>query len=760
MLKRYLLFLATPFFVGSTYAQKPCGTDEIMRQVRAEHPEVVALEKEMERQIKEGLRKIDFGTAAKTTGVDQSNNPDFWYDIPIVVHIIHDYNTYNTSTFGGDFIPDNFIYEAVKEWNVTLAKQNADTSDVILPFKKWIGNPHIRLHLATVDPNGNPTHGITRRRSYLTYTGGNPAKYDDWAPTSYVNIWFVAKMSSGNSSAAAFALYPSAGASIPYYDGIISLAEYMNKGSKTIPHELGHVMNLKHVWGDTNQPDVACGDDDVDDTPPTKGHSPSGCSASALFDTTCATNYFKIYTSPGGGVELVNYPDTVNAQNIMDYTYCDRMFTKGQVKRMALALNSDIANRKNLWDPANLAATGALAAWPDFAPTPDFNVTTTTGTAYMSKNANFAFPNKPVKFTNFTYGDTVTAMKWEFTNGTNVITATDMNTVTQAFDQPGWVKLKMTATGNNTGDGVKEWEKAVFVADLTGTNPDGYFQEFGPTGDRDKWPYFNYFGNEFKWEMSDKGMWDNNCIMYKGYDERITGFTYPVTGMPKGDYDDLFTVPMDLSAYTGASNYYLNYYYSGASRSSISSSIADTLSIDFSVTNGTSWVNIKKVAKAELCNKGAVSTPWVPTSAADWEPMSVNIPPAARTAYTVFRFRYLPGVEPTYGQSTGNNFYLDRIHFSPNLTQVNAINTKANSIMVVPNPTHGNAFVVINDAAGNDVQVVVTDITGKTVYNTNAKMNGSQDRIAIPASAISVAGMYLVQVSSGNQVSTEKLVVY
>lgn len=760
MLKRHLLFLATPFIVGTSYAQLPCATDEVMRQIRAEHPEVLALEAEMERQIKEGLKKIDFGTAAKTTGVDQSNNPDFWYDIPIVVHIIHDYNTYNTTSFGGDFIPDNFIYNSVRDWNIVLAKQNPDTADVIQPFKKWIGNPHIRLHLATVDPNGNPTHGITRRRNYLTYTGGNPAKFDGWSPSNYINIWFVAKMSSGNSSAAAFALKPSGGAALPFYDGIISLAEYMNNGSKTIPHELGHVMNLDHTWGGTNQPGVACGDDAVDDTPPTKGHSPSGCTPANLYDSTCATNYFKIYTLPGGGIELVNYPDTANSQNIMDYTYCDKMFTKGQAQRMALALNSEIANRKNLWDTANLNATGALAAWPDLKPTPDFNVTLVTSAAYMAKNANFVFPGKPVKFTNFTSGDTVTAMKWEFTNGSSTITSTEMNTFNQAFDNPGWVKLKMTATGNNTGDGVREWEKAFFVADATGANPDGYFQEFGAGGDRDKWPFFNYFGNEFKWELSDKGMWDNSCIMYKGFDSRITGFTYPLTGMPKGDFDDLYSVPMDLSAYTGSSAYYLNYYYSGASRSSISSSIADTMSIDYSTNNGTSWVNIKKVAKAELCNRGAISTEWVPTAASDWEPMSVNIPPAARTAYTVFRFRYMPGAEPTSGQSTGNNFYLDRIHFSPNITQASMVNTKANSVMVVPNPTHGDAYVIINDAAGSTAQIVVTDITGKAVYSTSAKMNGSQDRVVVPASAINVAGMYLVQVTTGNQVSTEKLVVY
>lgn len=759
MLRKYLMLLAALGTVTGGYAQvKPCGADEMRKQIIAEHPEVLKIEQDLERQIQEGLKKIDFTKAAKTTFVDQTNNESFWYDIPIVVHIVHDYNAYNTSTFAGDFIPDDFIFEAVKEWNRSLAKQNPDTADVIAPFKKYIGNPRIRLHLATIDPVGNPTKGITRRRNYLTYTGGQQSKFDNWSNTSYINIWFIAKMSTANGSAAAYAHYPSAGAVIPYYDGIISLAEYMNNGSKTIPHELGHVMNLKHVWGDNNNPGLVCGDDDVDDTPPTKGHNPSGCSPAAIYDTTCSSNYFKLTTDSLGNVVLINYPDTNNAQNIMDYTYCDKMFTKLQARRMHLALNSDVAGRNRLWDSLNLINTGALAPRPDLKPIPEFISTHITGGGnYLSKNARFIFPGSTVRFTNMSWNDTLTALEWTFTNGASTPTSTSLTNFNNSFSVPGWASVTMKATGNNSGDTTVTFDKALYIAEETGVAAPGYFQEFVDGADMDKWPSFNYYNNEFAWKKANVGYYDNSCIMYSGFDTRLSNTTFPYTGSPKGDFDDLFTRPIDFTGWGSSCN--LNFYYSGASRSSLTSSVSDTLLIEYNTTKTNAWSTLAVLSKGNLCNKGAVSTYYTPGQMADWEPATIALPAAAITPYTVFRFRYRPGVGDN-GFSSGNNFYLDRVHFSPWVTGVNDVANGANNVKVVPNPTKGDAYVVISNATSTNADIIVTDIAGKVVYKTTQAIGGAQSRVLIPSSAISVQGMYLVQVIAGSISETQKLVVY
>jgi hypothetical protein len=754
MKKNYLLLLgAFACFSGSSFAQdvQPCGTDQMRKVQIAKHPELLKIEAEYQRQIQAGLKKIDLRQVAKTTGDDG-------YDIPIVIHVVHDYNPFTLTpgqmgSAGGDYITDDQIFNTVKSWNIVYAKQNADTIGVIAPFKKYIGNPRIRLHLATVDPSGNPTKGITRTRSYQTYDGGDNSKFEDWQPASYINIWFVNQMP-GHSNAAAYAYQPPTAAVIPYYDGVISLAQYLDY-SKTINHEIGHMLNLAHPWGNTNDPGLECGDDDVDDTPPTKGHSPVGCVNSALYDTTCAVNYFKIYTDDSGHITLVNYPDTTNAQNIMDYTYCSLMFTKGQVDRMHAALESSVAGRSNLWDPANLALTGALAPMPDLKPIPDFLVSPVAFSGYQNKNGNFVFPGNTVKFTNETWNDTLTHLDWTFSNGASKPNDTSRNFLLNTFTEPGWVNITMKATGNHTGDSIRTFNKSVFVADNAGRNVNGYMQEFDAAGDRDKWPSFNYYNNDFKWQLANVGMYDNSCIMYNGFDSRLNPatFTYPITGTPKGDVDDLFSIPMDVSG-----GGYLNFYTAAASRSSVSTDINDTLIIDYSVNKGP-WTNLKTLGKRDLINNGSQPTVFVPSFVQQWKAQNIAIPSAAQTSYTTFRFRYRPGVGVD-GYSSGNNFYMDRLYVSNIPAGVNEAAMANMDVAVVPNPTHGNAFVVVKDANNATAQIVVSDVTGKVVYTATESVSGNIARIEIPRAAIAVQGMYLVQTTTGSHTNTQKLVVY
>ncbi len=153
-------------------------------------------------------------------------------------------------------------------------------------------------------------------------------------------------------------------------------------------------------------------------------------------------------------------------------------------------------------------------------------------------------------------------------------------------------------------------------------------------------------------------------------------------------------------------------------------------------------------------------TAYTPASSADWIGKTIALPAAAMTNYTTFRFRYMPGTSANGITSSGNNFYLDRVHFSPWPAEVSNIKAGTTSVTLVPNPTAGDAYVVVNDAANTTAQIVVSDITGKVVYNASELLRGSQARIMIPASVIAVKGVYLVQTHTGNQVNTQKLVVY
>ena len=193
-------------------------------------------------------------------------------------------------------------------------------SSIVSVFKPIAADCEIEFRLANIDPNGNCTNGIERIPSILTYNADDNSKLDPWPSNQYLNVWVVSDL--GNSGAAAYAYYP--GTAPAGKDGVIAIHGYIGSigtgslgRSRVLTHEIGHCLNLAHVWGSTNNPGVACGDDGVNDTPITKGW------------TACNLN---------GSV--CNPPAIENVQNYMEYSYCCNMFTEGQKTRMRAALNS------------------------------------------------------------------------------------------------------------------------------------------------------------------------------------------------------------------------------------------------------------------------------------------------------------------------------------------------------------------------------------------------------------------------------------
>ncbi len=765
MLKKALLFLSAVTFLGAvaTTAQtQPCGTDEMHQLLKEKYPQIA----ELEAQIAEGLSHMDVSKYAKSTDADQLGNTNFIYDIPIVVHIIH--------TYGSEYFSDNYVYESVDDWNIVFAKQNADTSVVIPAFKKYIGNARIKLHLAKFDPQGNPTNGITRHHSYLTNYGSNQAKIGGWPNTSYMNIWVVRKMDGPNSGAAAFALKPPGGQALPWYDGVISIASAVNN-DKTMNHELAHTFNIDHVWGGNNNPGGPCGDDAVDDTPPTRGHlgnGGTGCNHpapanSVIYDSICSFGYLKVYPSSTFGIDsLVDYPDTNNSQNIMDYTGCSRMFTRGQVHRMHEALNSNTAGRSNLWSVGNLNATGVSAPRVDLKPAPDFftDVAISSNSVPIGTRPMYfmcAGTNDKFVFKNASWRDTVTNVNWTLSNGSNVPSST--STVVQTnFNTPGWVDISLTAS-SNAGDSTIS-KKLVYAADgankIDPVTNGFYFQEFSPSSpDLDKYPIFNYYNNNFKWQINNStGYYDNSCMMYTGYDTRTQPDFY--VGSPEGDVDDFFTPAFNLSSMaTGPCN--LNYMFAGTALSAFYTDMKDLLIISYSTTCGKSWDTIRTLKEDEIFNNGNVLIPYQPAQgvSGEWGLMSINIPTAARVDGVFFRFTYAPHTNAN-GDVTSNNFYMDRLNISNFPTGANTLINDQRNVVVAPNPTTGSSTVIIKGDIGGDANVVVTDITGKLVYKTSQKINSEYVTIEIPSESLTAKGIYMVQVVTNNQSHTEKLIVY
>lgn len=725
-MKKLVCLLASAFILTGQARAQSCGTDNLYNKLKADHPEIKDVELKLNAAIYDAIekQKADLGKYGKTTATV--------LDIPLVIHVVHDY--------GSENITDDAIFDAVEYWNVVFNAQNADTSEVILPFKKYIGNAQINFHLATKDPSGNPTKGITRRQSYLSAMAGDEAKMDDWPNNKYINIWFVNKFDDSHSGAAAYAYYPSSGAGLPHYDGVIGLAAYINT-DKTIPHELGHVLNLQHLWGSTNNPGVACGDDLVDDTPPTKGHS--SCTTTDLFDKTCSIGYMK---------GSINYPDTNNTQNIMEYAFCSRMFTLGQVARMRAALSSSVAGRNNLYSASNLISTGALEPRPDLQAIPDFSVekgvlswggATAERTFFLCENSatRFSFKNK-------SWNDTITDAKWSFSNSPSTATSTALTgNVLNTFGKEGWVTITLEAKGNNTASRTIS-RQSVYVASKT-AKPLGYANYFSTLPDADNWPMFNYYNNNFKWEYSTGNGFPvgTGCVRYHSYDSRPEPEVF--SGKAQGDYDDMFTPAFNLAGTSGN----LNLNFNTAGCNTFASDGNDSMQIFASTTCGDTWVRIATLGFYDLMNNSVRDSEFTPSSPSDWKGQTINIPAAQRTDRTFFRFRYWPS-------KGSNNLYFDNFTISPWTTDIKEVAQNATEIKLYPNPTSGNTKLCFTTGANGDADYVIRDVTGKVIaqknlhFQPNTFVQEEIDRSQFPAT-----GIYLITLTNSDRTKTEKLFV-
>ena len=223
--------------------------------------------------------------------------------IPVVVHIL-----YHSPS---EKVNDAVVAAQLEILNNCFRRLNADTTNTPERFKQFAADCEIEFQLATSDPLKRYTSGIVRKYTPVAkWTMDDKMKFssemgdDAWDTKSYLNIW-VCNMDK-------FAGYSSVLGGPENVDGIVmGLAAFTEPGNKTIVHEAGHWLGLKHLWGDEY-----CGDDGVNDTPRQASYT-TGCPASIRI--TCG-----------------NGPDGDMYSNYMDFTNdaCTNLFTEGQKARM------------------------------------------------------------------------------------------------------------------------------------------------------------------------------------------------------------------------------------------------------------------------------------------------------------------------------------------------------------------------------------------------------------------------------------------
>lgn len=468
-------------------------------------------------------------------------------------------------------------------------------------------------------------------------------------------------------------------------------------------------------------------------------------------------------------IHRINYPDTTNTQNVMDYSGCnEQMFTKGQVARMRGALRSEVGNRKELISDANLVRTGVMDNAGNILPATDL-----TPVALFTVTRPFTCKGStsPITFQSRSYGDTIENANWTFDKNASNPTSNSINAVSNTFDDTGWVTVSLNVTGNNTGTSPTVTRNdVVYVADPTGITP--YVEDFNPSNMLGRFPIFNYFKRpDYGWEVyNNAGFYDKTSMRFKNYDRRDQGSVNSgiavntATESPRGFYADFYTPAYDLSGFGG--NCFLDFYSAGAYRTTKTSYMNDTLLVSYSTNCGVSWNTLGRITRGDLATAGYVAEAFEPGWFGHWKEQSLPINSSIRTNQVYFRFRYFPGTDNAYFRyngldwGTGNHFYLDR------LTVTDAPLSVKNGVIVnlgmsvSPNPTSGAATIRLNGGDNSTAEVSVTDVTGKVVYRTSAVRKTTSTEIEIPATALTVKGMYMVQVVTNGATETQKLVVY
>ena len=290
------------------HAQKECNSSEYATQLAsrdaAVHQSMMAAESFLRSYRPEIL----------SSGIDHAGTAGLpLITIPVVVHILYKDANQNIS--------DEQVKRQIEILNKAFRLTAPDTLKIPTYFQEFAADCRIEFVLARITPDGKATTGIVRKNTWVTLYGrddrikySNQGGDDAWDANKYLNIW-VGNLAGGNIGYSSPIGGPKLTDGVAIRTdafGITSSASF--GGGKTLVHEIGHWLGLRHIWGD-----AACGDDQVDDTPKQRSAN-RGCPSG--MKVTCDN-------SPYGDM-YNNYMDQVNDD-------CMVMFTKGQMERMRAA---------------------------------------------------------------------------------------------------------------------------------------------------------------------------------------------------------------------------------------------------------------------------------------------------------------------------------------------------------------------------------------------------------------------------------------
>lgn len=613
------------------------------------------------------------------------------YTIPVVFHVLH--------TGGVENISDAQIYDALARINEDFSKQNNNWMNVNSNFLPIVADVQVEFKLAKKKPNGECFKGITRTfTSAATGSGADQAQavqtvHGNFQSNRYLNI-FVVPYANG---AAGYTNYPNNWGGTSLSNGIYILHNYVgrigtssNYASTALSHEIGHWFNLPHLWGNSNTPGLAsnCNSDDgVADTPNTIGWTSCNVSGESC-----------------GSLD--------NVENFMEYSYCSKMFTEGQKARMHAALNATVGGRNNLHTNNNHNITGIND--PMVFCKADFR----TDFTEVCPGTTITFFDESIH--------TASQWNWSFPGGTPATSNQQNPNVT--YNQPGVYAVTLTA-GDGVTSNTKTINSYIVVVPKASSLPVlESFESYSSIANSNGFWREKDYGLNKKWEIYTGAGYTGNRSM------RIENLNQPEEGV-----DDLYSQAYDLSSFDASDVVTMTFRTSFKRRTSTDS---DRLRVLASTDCGVSWSTRRTLTALNLSVGDNSSSPWVPSSQADWKTWHVtNISSTYFTDNVMFKFEFKSG--------GGNNIYLDDINVYQGTNDPLSLDvldhTELSDVMLYPNPAEDQLAIEMSLVNSSSLVVRIVDLSGKQVDSHRINGQTGQNVVLIDVNHLA-QGLYMVEI--------------
>ncbi len=407
------------FLVAITYAdaqQRTCASHE--------HMQTLLQDEDFAREYEERMQAFE---EYNTQNQVRSACPD-----PILIPIAVHYQNLNMNTADQQCLIDLAI-EQINILNEDYSGTNADISTwqgVQPTYFPGINNGEGCVEFRLAIANHPTNSGLQNGEYAITFNQSSGDNAPGW--NNYINI-FVRDAGGG-----ILGYSPLGGQGNT--DGVVITPTAFSRGSgcagagggsvipqapynlgRTLTHELGHFLNLRHVWGNNG----GCNDDDLVNDTPVSNAPNYGCTQNGF--QSCQSNDLHM--------------------NYMDYSNdaCMYMFTEGQITRMENYINNNLQNVVNNSDVFDFTPT---------APVASYEASDVDGCAPFVATFADNSTNAP------------TSWSWSFPGGQPASSTSEIPP-SVTYENPGTYNITLVVTN---AEGTNTYESSVTVAECTDVN--------------------------------------------------------------------------------------------------------------------------------------------------------------------------------------------------------------------------------------------------------------------------------------------------